>query len=121
MNTPQPQGPRIHDKMMIRPAIEYGAAVYHSSLTDEQDEALEKLQTQALKAIYDPYLSGRKLREEAGISTLRERICLKFAAKCATSPRFIHLFPLKTTRTSARSTRAGPAEDPKNASNLLLK
>ena len=34
-------------RTIIRPALEYGAAVYHSSLTDEQDEALEKLQVQA--------------------------------------------------------------------------
>ena len=92
-------------KTIIRPAIEYGAAVYHSSLTDEQDEKLEGLQVTALKAIYDPFLSGRKLRDRAGITTLRTRredIAFKFASKCATNPRLTHLFPLKNTRRSTR-------------------
>ena len=60
-------------KTIIRPAIEYGVAVYHSSLTDEQDEKLEGLQVTALKAIFDPFLSGRRLRDRAGITTLRTR------------------------------------------------
>ena len=100
-------------KTIIRPVMEYAAPVFHSSLTDEQDESLEKLQVQALKAIFDPKLSGRKLREKADIMTLRSRreeISLKFALKCATNPRMCHLFPLKNTRTSARSTRTGQAE-----------
>ena len=93
--------------------MEYAAPVFHASLTDEQDESLEKLQVQALKAIFDPQLSGRKLREKADIETLRSRreeISLKFARKCTANPRTCHLFPFKNTRTSARHTRNGPAE-----------
>ena len=50
-------------------------------------------------------MSGRKLREAAGITTLRERrevLCDKFAAKLAANPLFSHWFPLKNTRASMR-------------------
>ena len=76
-------------KTMIRPVLDYAAPVYHASITDEHDE---KLQVQALKAIFDPRLSGRKLREKVGISTLRQRreeLTFKFASKCSTNPRFL--------------------------------
>ena len=42
-------------------------------MTDEQDEALERAQVGALRAIFDNKLRGRKLREKAGVSTLRDR------------------------------------------------
>ena len=90
---------------MIRPVAEYCCAVYHSSLTDEQDERLERLQSHALKAIYGPGLSARKLREKSGLDTLRarrEQYCDKFASKCASNPRFVDWFPLKENRTSSR-------------------
>ena len=59
-------------KTIIRPVAGYGAVVYHSSLTDEQDEALNRLQNHALKCIFGPF-PGRKLRELAGLTTLRSR------------------------------------------------
>ena len=89
---------------MIRPVADYGAVMYHSSLTDQQDE-LDNLQNTALKCIFGPGLSGRKMREAAGVETLRSRregMCLKFALKCAADPPFSKWFPLKTTRTSVR-------------------
>ena len=51
-------------KTMIRPVADYAAVVYHSSLTDAQDEELDRLQNHALKCIFGPH-SGRKLREMA--------------------------------------------------------
>ena len=79
--------------------------VYHSSLTDEQDEELDRLQASALKCIFGPRISARKLCELADIMTLRRRreeLCMKFANKCVVNPRMKHLFPLKTRRTSGR-------------------
>ena len=75
--------------------------VYHSMLTDSQDEALERLQVHALKCIYGPGLSGRKMRDMSGLTTLRERRiihCDNFAVKCARSDRFGHWFPKNTGR-----------------------
>ena len=100
-------------KTMIRPVAEYGCVAYHSSLTDDQDERLERLQNHALLCIFGPGTSARKMREAAGIETLRKRremLCDKFAKKCCANPRFAHWFPLKNTRTSARKSRNGPTE-----------
>ena len=91
---------------IIRPVMDYGSVVYHSSLTDEQDELLERQQNQALKCIYGPGISGRRMRDMAGITTLRQRRieqCDKFAAKCVASDRFSHWFPVKKTRRSTRN------------------
>ena len=92
-------------KSMLRPVAEYGCVVFHSSLTDEQDEAIDRLQNQALKCIYGPFISGRKMRESAGLETLRARrivLFVKFAKKSLVNPRFQHWFPEKDARTSAR-------------------
>ena len=40
-------------KTMIRPVVDYGCVVYHSSLTIEQDSDIERLQNHALKCIMD--------------------------------------------------------------------
>ena len=93
-------------KTIIRPVAEYMLEVFHPMMTDGQDEGLERLQSHALKCIYGGGLSGRRMRDMAGLLTLRERRieqCDKFAAKCAGSERFEHWFPLKEGRRSARN------------------
>ena len=88
-------------KTMVRPVADYGAVVYHSSLNDYQDEALEGLQTGTLRCIYGPGISARKMRDLSGLKTLRSRredMSLKFAKKCSSEPLFAHWFPLKTAR-----------------------
>ena len=93
-------------KTMIRPVVEYGCPVYHSSLTDDQDERLERLQDHALKCIYGSELSARKLRGMAGLRTLRERreeIVRKFVFKCASDPVFDHWFPKKAVQRVTRN------------------
>ena len=91
---------------VIRPIADYTDVIYHSMLTDEQDELLENAQNAALRCIFDPRLSGRKLRKLANLKTLRQRRVQhvdKFASRCVANPRFSHLFPVKTTRQSARN------------------
>ena len=91
---------------MIRPIAEYGAVVYHSSLTEEQDALLERLQNHALKCIFGSGISAAKMREQACLPSLRERrekLCDKFASKMVSNPLFSHWFPLKTARTSTRA------------------
>ena len=51
-------------------------------------------------------MSARRMREEAGLITLRERrvqLCDRFARKLASSDAFEHLFPKKVARSSRRS------------------
>ena len=91
---------------MVRPVADYMAEVYHSMITDAQDEAVERLQTHALKCIFGPRLSGRRMRELAGLTTLRERRieCVdKFARKCIASDRFNHWFPKRSGRATRNS------------------
>ena len=93
-------------KTVTRPVAEYGCVVFHSSLTDEQDERLERLQDHALKTIYGTELSARRPRGIAEIATLRERreeLCKKFALKCARDSVFEHWFPLNQNRRSLRT------------------
>ena len=79
---------------IIRPVADYMMEVYHSMLTDAQDEGIECLQTHALKCIwYGPRISGRRMREMSGLTTLRDQLiehCDRFAGKCAASSRFSH-------------------------------
>ena len=91
---------------IIRPVAEYMAEAYHSMLTDAQDEALERLQVHALRCIFSPALSRRRLRQLAGIQTLRDRrieLCDAFALKCVRSERFSDWFPEVRARRSGRS------------------
>ena len=93
-------------KTMIRPIAEYGCPAFHSTLTDEQDERLERLQDHALKTIFGVGKSARTLRGEARITTLRERreeLVSKFAHKCANDPAFDHWFPKRETTRNTRN------------------
>ena len=86
---------------IVRPVADYMMEVYHSMITDAQDEAIERLQTHALRCIYGARISGRRMREMADLSTLRERRiqhCDRFAAKCAASERFSDWFPSREER-----------------------
>ena len=44
--------------------------MYHSSLTNEQDELIDRLQNQAMKCIFGSGISARKMCEMAGITLL---------------------------------------------------
>ena len=71
---------------VVRPVLNYCAVVYHPMLTDEQDQAVERLQAHALKCIYGYENSYAEMREKAGVTTHRARriaLCDKFASKAA--------------------------------------
>ena len=93
-------------KIVIRPVHDYLCVVYHSMLSEEQDERLERIQSQGLKSIFGWRISYRELRERAEVTTLRERreeLCEKFAIKNLKG-RFTHWFPERTVgRRSGRN------------------
>lgn len=60
-------------KAMVSPVADYGAVVYHSSVSDQQDEILDNLQNAVLRCVFGPGLSGRRMREMADLETLRKR------------------------------------------------
>ena len=75
---------------------EYCSEVFHSMITDKQDEELERLQATTLRYIYGMGIPYQKMREMAGVTTLRQRridLCDKMAEKCLRSERFCGWFP----------------------------
>lgn len=98
---------------IVRPVADYMQEVYHSMMNDRLDEAVERLQTHALKCIYGPRISGRKMREMSGLTTLGDRrieACDKFASKCVDCPRFGHWFPQRQQKRTTRSGTTGNME-----------
>ena len=84
--------------LFIRSVAEYCSVVFHSSLTVEQSEKLEKIQKTSLKIILgDIYIDYPAALEMCGLETLasrRQHRCLDFALKSVKHPRNKHLFPL---------------------------
>ena len=81
--------------------------VWHSSLTQENIEDLERVQKTAVKIIlgsnYKGYEEGLR---QLGLETLdkrREQLCLNFAKKCVKNERLQHMFPLKTKSHSMKT------------------
>ena len=88
------------------PIHEYCRCVFNSSLTLSQASALERLQAQALKAIFGYVHSYRSLLQMSGLTTLQQRRderCKKFARKCLNSPHFKVRFPLNPVTRSTRN------------------
>ena len=100
-------GVRIEDLveicvLYIRSLTEYCSTVFHSSLTVEQSQDLERIQKTCLKVILgDNYVSYAAALEMTGLETLherREQRCRKFALKCIKHPTNHRLFPKNTNQ-----------------------
>ena len=92
-------------KTAIHPVADHLDVVYHSLLPDDLDEELNRLQNHALRIIFGTKIGGGRLRQMAGIPTLRARRiehCDNFVAKCLKSDRFSEWFTKKCGRMSAR-------------------
>ena len=84
--------------LFIRSVTEYCAVAFHSSLTIEQSNKLEKIQKTCLRVIlgelYTSYLDALAL---CGLQTLfarRQKRCLTFSLKCLKHPSNKKMFPL---------------------------
>ena len=86
-------------KLFIRSCTEYCSVAFHSSLTIEQSDKLERIQKTCLRVILgEMYVSYSAALEMTGLQTLfsrREKRCLDFPLKCLTNNRTSRLFPLK--------------------------
>ena len=83
---------------MVRPIAEYCSSVFHPMITGSDNNELERIQMQALKAINVWRLSYRELLEMSGLEQLSARRAAYFeelAKKMSTSTRFASLFPLR--------------------------
>ena len=84
--------------LFIRSILEQSATVWHSSLTQENTEDLERVQKSATKLMLENSEMSYKTRLSIlGLETLssrRETLCLNFALKCIKSDKVSHMFPL---------------------------
>ena len=96
-------GVRIEDllevyTLYIRSVTEYCSVAFHSSLSIEQSQTLERIQKTCLKIILgDMYLSYDSALEMSGLETLysrRKKRCLDSALKSIEHPRNKNMFPL---------------------------
>ena len=85
--------------MYIRSILEQSCQVWHSSLTLENENELERVQKAALKIILgNKYITYENAMDRLNLESLkirRENLCLRFAEKCTENPKTKHMFPLK--------------------------
>ena len=85
--------------LYIRSLLEQSATVWHSSLSQENIDDLERVQKSALKVIFQEKYKGYKkslnLFDLSTLSERRDQLCLSFAQKCAKNPKTKDMFPLK--------------------------
>ena len=83
--------------LFIRSLLEQSAVVWHSSLTQENIDDLERVQKSAAKVILqENYIGYKKSLQRLNLETLydrREQLCLNFARSCIKNPKFNDMFP----------------------------
>ena len=84
--------------LYIRSALEYCSVLWHSTLTVEQAQSIERVQKTCLKIILGPeYNHYSHALEVCGLEPLndrREARCLKFGLKCLLHPVHKKMFPV---------------------------
>ena len=86
-------------RLFIRSCMEYCSVAFHSSLSIELSDKLERIQKTCLKVILgEMYVSYSAALEMCNIETLysrRQKRCLNFSLKCLKNQRLRKFFPLK--------------------------
>ena len=89
-------------KLFIRSILELNCSVWHSKLTQENTQDLERIQKTAFKVIlrkeYKSYESAQIILQLDSLEERRKQLCVKFATKCTEHPKLKNMFPLKTKR-----------------------
>ena len=88
----------IHNyKQFVRSSLEYCSVAIHSSLTEEQNKALEHCQAVALRIIlqseYESYEQALLLTDLEKLSARRAARCLDFSLKCIDHDQNSRFFP----------------------------
>ena len=93
-------------KLFIRSILEQSCVVWHSAITQEEENDIERVQKVCLKIIlkgkYEGYDQALKITNLATLVQRRVTLCLNFAKKCLDNEKTRHMFPLN------RSSRALP-------------
>ena len=83
--------------LFVRSLLEQSATVWHSSLTEENINDLERVQKSAVKIILgEKYVGYKKSLLKLDMENLSDRrieLCLNFAKKCVKNPKTKHMFP----------------------------
>ena len=89
-------------KLFIRAVLELNSSVWHSTLSQENKQDLERVQKTAFKIILrKEYISYENAQKNLKLNSLEERrkeLALTFAKKCITNPKTGKMFPLKSKR-----------------------
>ena len=84
--------------MFVRSRLETAVAVWHSRLTLEQSENLERVQKMAMRAIfkkqYSSYQDSVKLLKLDTLQIRRQKLNIKFARNCLKIDKIKNIFPL---------------------------
>ena len=84
--------------LFVRSILEQSATVWHSSLTQENRDDLERVQKSAVKVMlqekYSTYQNGLAQLDMACLESRREKLCLNFAKKCVNTEKVKHMFPI---------------------------
>ena len=83
--------------LFCRSVLEQSCVVWHSSLTAEDSNSLERIQKSAVKIILgNQYKNYEEALEKINLEPLNERrnvLCLKFAKKCLKNKKVSNIFP----------------------------
>ena len=83
--------------LFIRSVVEYACVVWHSSISSEECNNIERVQKTALRIIlksdYDNYPSALRLVSLTTLKERRKKLSLSFAKKCVKSESNADLFP----------------------------
>ena len=86
--------------LYIRSVLEYCSVLWHSTLTGDQSQNLEKVQKTCLKVIlgsqYENYTIALDTCGLQLLSERREHRCLKFGLKCLLHPVHHRMFPVNS-------------------------
>ena len=84
--------------IFIRSKLEYACPVWHSGITQEETEDLERVQKSALRVIlkekYTSYTEVLEKLDLQNLETRRKNLCLKFAQDCLKKETMSSYFPL---------------------------
>ena len=82
----------------VRQVCEYAAPVWHSNITADQSNQIERIQKRACRIIlgskYDSYTETLRQLELQSLEDRRSHLCSQFAKKCVQSERYESWFPL---------------------------
>ena len=82
--------------LYIRSLLEQSCTVWHSGLTEESSQDLERIQKTALKIIlqqeYETYENALKQLDLDNLVERRDKLCFEFAKKCLKNDKMKNLF-----------------------------